>query len=338
MNLNYITLAVALLLSTIAAFYSISGLTSIFIGVFYPIVIMGGILEIAKIVTTLWLHKYWSQATRYLRIYLSTALGILMLLTSIGIFGYLSAAHLAQVAPNAEVNAQLSIYDDKIAVHKETLNVNRKIISQLDAELAAVLNRSTDTTGADKAIAVRRSQAGERARIAKENAKAQEEIGKLIVQRAPIATDSRKADAAIGPLKYIATLIYGDNPTESALESAVRFLIILIVIVFDPLALALLLAATLALKWDKPNTKPADIEHGYKDQARKEARTVSPPREFVIPTEMAIGRAPKPRADYLYSAVPETVIRKQKKQRIVMEPSFEITRKNPDNVMDWNVK
>ena len=269
MLFGYMTLATALILSLSAAIYSILGLTAIFAAAFWPIVVLGGSLEIGKIITVLWLHKYWRQAEIQYKLYLSSAVVVLMVLTSMGVFGFLSKAHLDQAIPSGDVQAQVQIFDDKIKTQKDNIEAARKALSQMDAAVDQTMSRSSSEQGADKAANLRRSQGRERTALQNDISKAQKEITGLQEQRAPAASAARKVDAEVGPIKYIAALIYGDNPDTNVLEKAVRWVIILIVVVFDPLALTLLLAATKAFEWehniDLFNTKKKKEEDTAED-------------------------------------------------------------------------
>ena len=251
MLFGYLTLATALIISLSAAVYSILGLTAIFAAAFWPIVVLGGSLEFGKIITTLWLHKYWDRAEIQYKVYLCSAVAILMLLTSMGVFGYLSKAHLDQAVPSGDVAAKVQIFDDKIKTQRDNIDAARKALKQMDESVDQTMSRSNDEKGADKAAALRRSQAKERATLQNDISKAQKEITVLQEQRAPIASEMRKVEAEVGPIKYIAALVYGDNPEANVLEKAVRWVIILIVVVFDPLALTLLLAATKTFEWER---------------------------------------------------------------------------------------
>jgi hypothetical protein len=246
-----LTLVTALIISVSAAYYSILGLTAIFASAFWPIVILGSSLEVGKIVSTLWLHKYWHRAEAQYKVYLCTAVAILMLLTSMGVFGFLSKAHTDQGMVSGDVMSKISIYDEKIKQSRDNIDMARRALTQMDAAVDQTLGRSTTETGADKAAQLRRSQATERNRLLKEIDTEQKKIQTLNDQRAPIAAEVRKVEAEVGPIKYIAALIYGDNPEANVLEKAVRWVIILIVIVFDPLALTLLLAATKSIEWER---------------------------------------------------------------------------------------
>ena len=251
MLFGYLTLFTALILSMSAAVYSILGLTAIFAAAFWPIVVLGGSLEVGKIVTTLWLHKYWDRAEIQYKVYLCSAVIILMVLTSMGVFGFLSKAHLDQAIPSGDIQAQVQIFDDKIQTQKDNIKTARAALTQMDSAVDQTMGRSNDEKGADKAVAIRRSQARERTALQNDISKAQTEIVKLQEGRAPIASQARQVEAEVGPIKYIAALIYGDNPDANVLEKAVRWVIILIVIVFDPLALTLLLAATKTFEWER---------------------------------------------------------------------------------------
>jgi hypothetical protein len=251
MMFGYLTLFTALILSMSAAVYSILGLTAIFAAAFWPIVVLGSSLEIGKIVTTLWLHKYWTRAELQYKLYLCSAVIILMVLTSMGVFGFLSKAHLDQAVPSGDIQAQVQIFDDKIQTQKDNIKTARAALTQMDSAVDQVMGRSSDEKGADKAVAIRRSQARERTALQNDISKAQTEITRLQEQRAPIASQARQIEAEVGPIKYIAALIYGDNLEANLLEKAVRWVIILIVIVFDPLALTLLLAATKTFEWER---------------------------------------------------------------------------------------
>jgi hypothetical protein len=256
-SFSNLTLLVALILSTIAAWYSIIGLTTIFAGAVVPVIIMGSALELAKITATVWLRKYWHRAGLLLKLYLVPAVMAIALITSMGIFGFLSKAHMDQGVTSGDVQAKIAIYDEKIKTEKENIEANRKALKQMDEGVDQVLGRSTTETGAEKAVAMRKSQQKERTRLQNEILQSQKSIQGLNNERAPIAAEVRKVEAEVGPIKYIAALLYGDNPDANILERAVRWVIILLVIVFDPLALMLVLAANQSKDWDDEEDEPA---------------------------------------------------------------------------------
>ena len=261
MFLNYFVLCVALSLSVIAAFYSIMGLAAIFSASVIPIIIMGSILEVAKLTVTVWLHEYWRPCKLLMKVYLSTAVILLMFITSMGIFGFLSKSHLDQAVPAGDVIAKVALFDEKINVERTNIAMARSAIKQMDAAVDQRLSRSNDDKGAERAIQIRRSQQTERARLLKEIDTAQKIIAKLNDERAPIASELRKVEADVGPIRYIAAFIYNEKPSEDILEKAVRWVIVTIIIVFDPLALMMLLASTEGFAWRKniiPKYEPDD--------------------------------------------------------------------------------
>ena len=268
----------ALMLSVVAAYYSIAGLTAIFAAAVIPVIIMGATLELGKVVATVWLHNNWRRINWVYKSYLIPAILFLMLLTSMGIFGFLSKAHSDQTLVSGDVQSKVAIYDEKIKTQKENIESNRKVLKQMDEGVDSVLGRSTDEKGADKAVALRKTQQKERIRIQAEISQSQKLIAELNDARAPIAAEVRKVEAEVGPIKYIAALIYGDNPDSNVLERAVRWVIILIVVVFDPLALCLILAANKQMEWIKE-----DRENKYRSMVEQPVtETVEEPVDEAI--------------------------------------------------------
>jgi hypothetical protein len=235
----------AFVLSGIAAYYSVIGLIAIFSAAMIPVAIMASSLELAKLVVASWLYRFWKQIPILMRAYFTAALIILMIITSMGIFGFLSKAHSDQSLVSGDVQSKIAVYDEKIKTAKENIDANRRALKQMDEAVDQVMGRSQDEKGADKAVAIRRAQAKERTRLLSEIASEQKTIAALSEARAPIAAEVRKVEAEVGPIKYIAAMIYGDNPDENTLERAVRWLIILLICVFDPLAVLMLIAANL---------------------------------------------------------------------------------------------
>ena len=260
MILSYWTLAVALSLSLVAAWYSIIGLTAIFAAAVFPIIVMGGIMEVAKITVTIWLHEYWQHCKRSMKIQLTFSVIVLMFITSMGIFGFLSKAHLDQAVPTGDVAAKVQILDEKIKTERDTIESSRRALSQLDSAVDQIMSRSNDEKGAERAVQIRRNQARERTNLQNEIGTAQKKIAAYNEERAPIASELRKVEAEVGPIKYIAALIYGDNPDANLLEKAVRWVIIILVLVFDPLAIMMVLAATESIRWERQGKRGIDFE------------------------------------------------------------------------------
>lgn len=255
MIFGYITLLIAFILSAVAAYYSVLGLTAIFAAAALPVIIMGGALETGKVISAMWLHKNWQRSPWLYKAYLVPSVLFLMLLTSMGTFGFLSKAHLDQAVPSGDVQAQITLIDERIANQKETIETAKKTIRQLSESVDQTVSRTTDANGIDRAAQLRKGQAKERNQLQNEIQTAQTAIVKLQEQRAPIAASVRKIEAEVGPIKYIAALIYGNSVDADILEKSVRWVIILIVAVFDPLAIVLILAGTKQLDWARADAK-----------------------------------------------------------------------------------
>jgi hypothetical protein len=239
----YVTLLSGLAISGVAEYYSIMGLIAIYPAAFTPIVIMGIVLGLGKISGTVWLKQNWEWSPFFLKAYVLPAILVLMMITSLGVFGFLSKAHSDQSLVSGDVQSKVAVYDEKIKTEKENIEANRKALKQMDEGVDQVLGRSADEKGADKAVAMRKSQQKERARLQNEILQSQKSIAELNDARAPVAAEVRKVEAEVGPIKYIAHLLYGENPDANVLERAVIWVTVLIVIVLDPLAVVLLLAS-----------------------------------------------------------------------------------------------
>ena len=259
-NLPNLTLLTALALSTVAAWFAIAGLVAIFPAKATAIIVMGAFIEVAKIVATVWLRKYWSVSPWPFKAMMIPMIVIAMLLTSMGTFGFLSGAHSEHSTIGGDVQSQISLIDEKIKTQRDNIELARKALTQMDAQVDARLSRGDSENSAERAVSIRRQQAGERAKLQKEIADAQVVIAKLNEERAPIASQLRKVEAEVGPVKYIAAMVYGDNPDANTLERAVRWVIILLVLVFDPFAIALVLAGNASKFWRVPDPPEMDDE------------------------------------------------------------------------------
>ena len=255
--LAYLALFSGLFLSLVAEYYSILGLTAIFSAAVIPVVIMGIALGLGKISATLWLKQNWAIAPWTMRGYLFTAITILMVITSMGIFGFLSKAHSDQSLVSGDVQSRIAIYDEKIKTARENIEANRKQLKQMDEAVDQVMGRSSDEKGADKAVSIRKAQSRDRSALAKDTEANQKLIATLNDQAAPIRAEVRKVEAEVGPIKYIAAFIYGET-NEGLLEKAVTWVIIILIVVFDPMAVILLLASQVSFQnfRERENSKP----------------------------------------------------------------------------------
>ena len=226
----FATFLAAFLLSSIAAYYSVVGLTTIFVGAFWPIVIMGASLELAKLVTTSWLYHNWNKASVFLKAYLTGAVVVLMLITSMGIFGFLAKSHIDSTQESTSNTTELSTLVEQEKIAKD----------RLQYLLARAKDPSTASIRLDRQIQ-----------------EAQAELTKLSKKKAPLLTKENKLIAEIGPLFYIANVFY-DNP-DGAMDKAVRLVIMAIMFVFDPLAILLVIAGNIMLKEKRLRDHPEPI-------------------------------------------------------------------------------
>jgi len=383
MFLGLLTLITALCISAVAIYYSVAGLVAIFAAAAIPIMVMGGVLEVAKLVTAVWLHRYWNQATWWLKTYLSVAVFVLMLITSMGIFGFLSKAHIEQTAQGTDNLAQVETIQSEIdrniaivgraenrirqlestgtgadtniqsQIDKEQERIDKaferiqpaiqeqnKIIlgvtqlfqqelDRIDEELAKLqgyidngetkkaqqmIGASADGVFGKKTAEkigdwkdAKRAERNEwlqkiqnaansptvkaaRDEIARLRNKAEQQIADsntlinrlrnqlgnsdnaneiqkavdeqnerirsaslevetLTEEKIQLESEYRKLEAEVGPIKYIAEFIYGETADNNMLEEAVRWVIITIIFVFDPLAVLLLIASQYTFEW-----------------------------------------------------------------------------------------
>jgi hypothetical protein len=245
-------------LSAVAAYYSVIGLAEIFPGSFYPIIIMGTVLEIAKLVTVSWLYNNWNNTIHMMRYYFLVAIVLLMGITSMGIFGYLSKAHIEHSSTIAPSAAKVQIYEEKIKALQTQIDRNNKNLNQYDEAVDQVMGRSKDEKGAEKASQIRKTQQKDRERIANENARLQKEIQLLTEEKLPLSLEVKKAESDLGPIKYVADVVYGTQDKD-LIDKAVRLIIFVIIVVFDPLAVLLLIAANQTYRKQKKTKKPTKV-------------------------------------------------------------------------------
>lgn len=248
----FLTFLTAIALSAVAGYYSVIGLASIFPGSFWPVIFMGSVLEASKLVTVSWLYNNWKECPFLIKSYLCAAVTILLLITSMGIFGFLSKAHLEHSSDNAPLVNKISILDERIKTEKENIDANRKTLQQYNEIVDQTMGRTTDEKGTDKAQAIRRTQQKDRNRILQEIGQSQATIAKYSEERAPLSNELKKTEADFGPIKYIAALLYNQAVDTDIIDKAVRVVILLIIVVFDPLAILLLIAANMSMSMRKP--------------------------------------------------------------------------------------
>ena len=326
MLFGLITFLTAITISGVAIYYSVAGLVAIFAAAAVPIIIMGTALEVGKLVTAVWLHKNWKRAAWWLKTYLSIAVVVLMLITSMGIFGFLSKAHVDQNLSSDTVTQRIEIIDNKvkaeegyiirqkdvlvrltgqstgtndrfnqdIAIEQKKIDDAYKRLEVLDADVEAFTSRNKGFGGTGRVkqgLKLREDQRPERDRINAEITQAQENINKLraqinnqlnantdeiktiesnifdaqsrievlILEQEPLKGQLMKLESEVGPIRYIAEFVYGEEADRNLLEEAVRWVIITIIFVFDPLAVLLLIASQYTFRWryiDKHGEEP----------------------------------------------------------------------------------
>jgi hypothetical protein len=245
MFLTILTFISAISISIIAAGYSIIGLATLFAGAAMPIIAMGSALEIGKLVAASWLYNNWSSTMvpKALKAYLFTAIIVLVFITSMGIFGFLSKAHLDQVKPTSGNTIKIKTIDNQIVRQQNIIDRSEKTLTQLDKSIEVFLNNDFASRG----LKERQKQEEERNQLNTAIKSASDEISKLSNEKATLQLAQDKIEAEVGPIKYIAELIYGKD-AQSYFDEAVRIVILILIFVFDPLAVLLLIAANISLK------------------------------------------------------------------------------------------
>ena len=261
-----ITFLSAISISVIAAGYSIVGLSTLFAGAVVPIIAMGSALEVGKLVAASWLYNNWrNKLVPYtIKMYLTFAVIVLIFITSMGIFGFLSKAHLDQVKPTSSNNIKIELLDKQI-------NQQQLIIDRAEGQLTLLdkaLEVYIDKEYVSKGLKERKKQEEERTILNTAITDASNKIGELTLQKSELALEQDKIEAEIGPIKYIAELIYGEN-AKDYFDKAVRWVIIVLIFVFDPLAVLLLIAANISLRSRK--VEKEEKENKIKKDYQKEA-------------------------------------------------------------------
>ena len=267
MFLTLITFISAIAISLIAAGYSILGLATLFAGAAVPIIAMGSALEVGKLVAASWLYHNWREGIpRALKAYLFTAIIVLVFITSIGIFGFLSKAHLDQVRPTGNNEVQIALIDKQINQQNLIIDRAENTLDRLDKALDVYIAKEYVSRG----LKERKKQKEERDFLNGEIKKAMDEIARLTAEKGNIEIEQLKIEADVGPLKYVAELIYGDNAKDH-FDSAVRIIILILIFVFDPLAVLLLIAANISLRqWRIKRNEKQKIKDEEEKSAKKQ--------------------------------------------------------------------
>jgi len=250
MFLTYLTLISGISLSIIAAGYSIIGLAALFAGATTAIYAMGGALEVAKLVMASWLYNNWNSPLlpKSIKYYLTSAVVVLIFITSVGIFGFLSKAHLDQVVPESNNALQIEIIDEQIEQRQKTIDRSQKQLTRMD-DLIETQSEETSwfTSSSQKAITERNNQKLERLSLEETIDQSLNKINELSDKKSGIRTEQLKIEADLGPIKYVAEFLYGDEAVNH-FDKAVRIIIIILIFVFDPVAVLMLISANISLR------------------------------------------------------------------------------------------
>ena len=242
----FITLIIAISISAVAAYYSIIGLVAIFSSAVLPVAIMGVVLEAGKLITASWLYQNWKRTNFVIKTYLTFAVVVLMFITSMGIFGFLSKAHIDQTLTSDTSNIEIERIESLITIENRRIENAQKNLDNLE--------RLVENLSAEDAAYTRRIQRRERSAIDETIKEASQKISNYKEEIIPYKKEAVKLEAEVGPIKYISELIY-DNSNSELLEDAVRVVIIILVFVFDPLAVVLLIAANMSFQQEKLRRK-----------------------------------------------------------------------------------
>ena len=258
-KLSLLTFVTSLAIAAVAAWYSIIGLTTIFSAAVIPIIIMGIVLEVGKLVAAAWVYNHWRETSILLRTYLVSAIVVLMLITSMGIYGFLSKSHIDAGVGTNQTYVKVERLDSRIQSEQRVIDRAEKQLRTLDD----ALERYIELGAVSKGLKKREEQEPERKLLQSTITKSQNKIDIYLDEKSEYELEIRNFEVEVGPLKYIAALIYGDD-AKSMLDETVRYVILLLIFVFDPLAVLLLIAANQSYRKEKPveKEKPLSVNVG----------------------------------------------------------------------------
>ena len=261
-----ITFLSAISISVIAAGYSIVGLSTLFAGAVVPIIAMGSALEVGKLVAASWLYNNWrNKLVPYtIKMYLTFAVIVLIFITSMGIFGFLSKAHLDQVKPTSSNNIKIELLDKQINQQQLVIDRAEGQLTLLDKALEVYIDKEYVSKG----LKERKKQEEERTILNTTITDASNKIGELTLEKSKLELEPDKIESEVGPITYVAELIYGEQ-AQDHFDKAVRWVIIVLIFVFDPLAVLLLIAANISLRSRKvaKEEKENQIKKDYQKEA-----------------------------------------------------------------------
>ena len=242
-KLSILTFVTSLAIAAVAAWYSIIGLTAIFAAAVIPIIIMGIVLEVGKLVAAAWVYNHWRETSILLRTYLVSAIIVLMLITSMGIYGFLSKSHIDAGINTGEISVKIERVENRIASEQRQIDRAEKNILEMDTTLEKTEYGFFD----DSRLEERKRQSAEREQLNSIITKSENSIDDLLDKKSEYELEVKNFEVEVGPIKYIAALIYGDE-AKNYLDNTVRYVILLLIFVFDPLAVLLLISANMSYR------------------------------------------------------------------------------------------
>ena len=242
-KLSLLTFVTSLAIAAVAAWYSIIGLTAIFAAAVIPIIIMGIVLEVGKLVAAAWVYNHWRETSILLRTYLVSAIVVLMLITSMGIYGFLSKSHIDAGINTGEISVKIERVDNRIKSEQRQIDRAEKNILEMDTTLEKTEYGFFDDSRLDE----RKRQSVEREQLNNIITKSENSIDDLLDKKSEYELEVKNFEVEVGPIKYIAALIYGDE-AKNYLDNTVRYVILLLIFVFDPLAVLLLISANMSYR------------------------------------------------------------------------------------------
>lgn len=267
MFIGVLNIVAAVILSLVSAYFSITGIQTIFAGAAMGAMLMGASLEFSKIAATVWLHSWWKKASKLLKYYLVFAIVVLIAISSIGIYGYLARAYVGQQGPAIQLDTRIERIDQDIARYERDIQRAEQALEVLDESIAIYFEYDQATRGLEQ----REEQAEQRNELRSEIDAAQDEIANLQDARYELMNEVNTLETNVGPIKYLAALIFGEDNAESNYDNAARIFILLLVIVFDPFAVLMMVSGNIAI--EKANAKKTRKNKQQTKKSRKPKST-----------------------------------------------------------------
>ena len=273
MFIGILNIIAAVVLSAVSAYFSVTGIRIIFSGAILGATLMGASLEFAKITATVWLYAWWRKSSRLLKYYLIFAITVLILVSSIGIYGYLAKAYVGQRNPGQEIMNRIERIDQSIAREENAISQADGALKQLDVVIDRLFELDYLGYGIDK----RNEQKPEREALKNTILEAENEISILLDKRFTLKNQFDDFSVDVGPIEYIAVLLYGEDNAESNFDNAVRVLIVLLVLVFDPFAVLLMVCGNVAVDKSRDRKKRSYVRKKVVHRAKKKSKKKNEP-------------------------------------------------------------